>query len=237
MQRSRNDLRLTLALATIWPQSPVDLVRHLRVGESFTMSISSLSFLKQRYLSERREFYLEKDRIRVYYKDSNGDAEIFVRYEDLTPDMSRISQRDGRLYNIAISFGLFALAGFVANLLGYQQLMRWAPLWAIAAVIFFGFYLWRRRNYLRLGLASGNYLYFLKNDPSEEQLLAFFKEMQEARKRYLRREYFRIIDPEDTQRELNRFELLLKEGIISKPEMEDMKAELQSYDGNATATN
>lgn len=198
------------------------------------MSQSSPSFLKQRYLSERREFYLEKDRIRVYYKDSNGDAEIFVRYEDLTSEMRRVSQRDGRLYNIAISFGLFALVGFVANALGYQLLMRWAPLWAIAAVIFFGFYLWRRRNYLLLGLANGNSLFFLKNNPSGEQLLAFLKEMEEARKRYFHREYFRIIDPDTPQRELNRFEWLLKEGIISKPELEDMKAELQNIYGNTT---
>lgn len=106
---------------------------------------------------------------------------------------------------------------------------------AIAAVIFFGFYLWRRRNYLLLGLANGNSLFFLKNNPSGEQLLAFLKEMEEARKRYFHREYFRIIDPDTPQRELNRFEWLLKEGIISKPELEDMKAELQNAYGN-TAT-
>ena len=112
------------------------------------MSNSSPSFLKQRYLSERREFYLEKERIRVFYKDSNGDAEVFVRYEDLTTETRRVSTRNGFLYNMALSFGIFALVGFVAYALGYELLMRWAPLWAIAAVIFFGFYLWRRRSYL-----------------------------------------------------------------------------------------
>ena len=39
------------------------------------MSNSPPSFLKQRYLNERREFYLEKERIRVY-------VEAFVRYQD-----------------------------------------------------------------------------------------------------------------------------------------------------------
>ncbi len=66
------------------------------------MSTSSPSFLKQRYLNERREFYLEKERIRVYVKDANGEVEAFVRYPDLTTETRRISERDGRLYNITI---------------------------------------------------------------------------------------------------------------------------------------
>ncbi len=190
------------------------------------MSNSSPSFLKQRYLSERREFYLEKERIRVFYKDSNGDAEVFVRYEDLTTETRRVSTRNGFLYNMALSFGIFALVGFVAYALGYELLMRWAPLWAIAAVIFFGFYLWRRRSYLVLGLEGGKSLYFLTNNQPRDELLGFLKEMEETKKRYFRHKYFRIIDPELPQRELSRFDWLLKQGIISKPEYEDMVAEL-----------
>lgn len=190
------------------------------------MSTSSPSFLKQQYLNERREFYLEKERIRIYVKNANGDVEAFVRYEDLTTETRRVSERDGRLYNITISFALFAVVGFIAYLLGYPLLMRWAPLWAIAAVIFFGFYLWRRRRYVILSLSTGKSLYFLANNPSADAMLGFFKEMEEARNRYFRHKYFQILDPEQPGQELARFEWLLRQGIISKPEFEDMKAEL-----------
>jgi len=194
------------------------------------MSHSSPSFLKQRYLNERREFYLEKERIRVYQKDANGEVELFVRYEELGKETRRISKRDGRLYNITISFALFALVGFVAYLLGYPLLMRWAPLWAIAAIIFFGFYLWRRRNYFLLRLENGNFLFFLANNPSADALQGFLKEMEEARNRYFRHTYFQIINPDHPDHELARFEQLLRMGIISQPEFEDMKAQLLGED-------
>lgn len=190
------------------------------------MSNPPPSFLKQRYLNERREFYLEKERIRVYVKDANGDVEAFVRYQDLTTETRRISERDGRLFNFAASFGVFALVGFVAYALGYELLMRWAPLWAIAAAIFFAFYLWRRRRYILLSLSNGKSLYFLADNPSADAMVGFFKEMEEARKRYFRHKYFQIIDPEQPQEELARFEWLLNQGIISKPEFDDIKAEL-----------
>jgi len=104
--------------------------------------------------------------------------------------------------------------------------MRWAPLWAIAAVIFFGFYLWRRRNFLFLDLTNGKTLVFLENNPSAEALDRFLQEMTGARKQYFRRKYFKIINPADPQGEMARFEWLLNSDMISQQEMEDMVAEL-----------
>lgn len=192
------------------------------------MSKSAPSILKQRYLNERREHYLERENIRQFTKDSSGEIDSFVRYEDLKqpPQMRRFARRDGRLYNIAVSFALFAAAGFIAYLLGFPLLMRWAPLWAIAAVIFYGFYLYRRRDYLLVDLENGKAMVFLTNNQSKQELESFLEEMGEARKRYLRRKYFQILDPELPQREMARFEWLLKEGIISKPELEDMREAL-----------
>lgn len=190
------------------------------------MTKSTPSFLKQRHLDDRFEVYLEADRIRVYSKKMNGDVELFIPYEELSTRTRRQSDRDGRLYNIALSFAIFAAVGFIAYLFNYPLLMRWAPLWAIAAIIFFGFYLYRKRSYLVLELNNGKALYFLANNPSKQALEDFFKEMFVARDRYFRKKYFAIIDPSNPEGELARFQWLLDRGIISKPEFEDMKTAL-----------
>lgn len=193
---------------------------------SHSSSHSSPASLVQRYLGDRREFHLEEERIRCKSKDSSGELEFFVDYAELTTQTRRFVRRDGRLYTFAVSFGLFALVGFAANLLGYSLLMRWAPLWAIAAIIFFGFYIWRRRSYLFLDLANGKTLVFLDNNPSAAALGHFLQEMNEARTRYFRRKYFKIINPANPQQEMARFEWLLNNDMISEQEMEAMATEL-----------
>ena len=203
------------------------------------MSDSSPTSLVQRYLGDRREFHLEEERIRCKQKDSSGEIEFFVNYLDLTTQTRRFVRRDGSIYTFAVSFGLFALVGFVADLLGYSLLMRWAPLWAIAAIIFFGFYFWRRRDYLLLDLTNGKSLFFLKDNPSAEALGRFLREMTEARKRYFRRKYFKIINPADPREEMARLEWLLNNDMISEQEMKDMAAELmgrQFFGAGAPAT-
>ena len=190
------------------------------------MSDSSPTSLVQRYLGDRREFYLEEERIRCKAKDSSGELEFFVNYPDLTTQTRSFLRRDGRIYTFAVSFGLFALVGFAAYALGYPVLMRWAPLWAIAAIIFFGFYIWRRRSFLFLDLTNGKVLVFLKDNPSAEALERFLQEMNEARKRYFRRKYFKIINPADPREEMARLEWLHHNEIISEQEMNDMAAEL-----------
>lgn len=190
------------------------------------MSDSSPTSLVQRYLGDRREFHLEEERIRCKQKDSSGEVEFFVNYAELTTQTRRFVRRDGRIYTFAVSFGLFALVGFVADLLGYSLLMRWAPLWAIAAIIFFGFYFWRRRDYFLLDLTNGKSLFFLKDNPSAEALGRFLQAVTEARKQYYRRRYFKIINPAEPQLEMARFQAMLENDFISEEEMEDMAAEL-----------
>lgn len=201
-----------------------------RLATIETMSHSPPSSLVQRYLGDRREFHLEEERIRCKSKDSSGELEFFVNYSDLTTQTRRFMRRDGRIYTFAVSFGLFALVGFVADLLGYSLLMRWAPFWAVVAIIFLGFYFWRRRSFLFLDLSNGKTLVFLENNPSAEALSQFLQEMNEARKRYFRRKYFKIIDPSNPRQEMARFEWLLDNEIISKQEMEDMVTELMGHE-------
>ena len=191
------------------------------------MTETSPAELKQRYLNERRSFYLQSNRIRVVSKDANGEVEVYVKYEDLTPQIRSVTDQNGRLYMAAIAFGIFALAGLAANLAGEPSLMRWVPIWMIATVILLGFHFARRRRYLLVDLANGNSLYFLRDQPSPEKLVDFLEAMQAKRYQYLRDTYFRIDTDNDPHSEVHKFKWLAEEGVITTDELNEMKKRLE----------
>lgn len=179
--------------------------------------------LRQKYLNEQRDFFLEPNRIRLYTKDLDGEVETYVQYENITPTTRTITQQDGRLYIAAISFGIFALIGFVLYLIGIPSLMRWAPLWGIASVIFFGFHFYKRRRYFLIDLANQQSIFFHANKPSQDELSKFVKSIYEWRKKYLREKYFVINSTNDPNSEVEKFRFLLSEEIITESEYQEMK--------------
>ena len=184
--------------------------------------------LKQKYFAERREFYLESDRIRAITKNADGQVEFFVQYEDLTSRTRHITRQSGWIYISAISFGVFSLVGLAAHLLGESSMMRWVPLWLAATLIFFGFHFALRRKYTLLDLTNGKSLFFLNDRPSKEKLRAFLEEVISTKKNYLRKFYLKIDSENDPQHELSRFQWLLSEGAIDEAEYQDLKMQLKS---------
>jgi len=200
--------------------------------------------LKQKCFTERREFRLEPDRIRIFTKDDGGEIEAFVDYEDVTSRTRHVTEQSGRLYRIAVSFGVFSIVGLVANYAGVTSVMRWVPLWIIATAIFFAIHLVKRRRYLLLDLKNGRSIFFLHSRPSEKQLANFLEAIQAARKQYLRDAYYKTGASEDLQRELATLKWLLGEGAITEVEfkvarqhLEDGNAEDQAAPGNKPIVN
>ena len=184
--------------------------------------------LKQKYLNERREFFLEPDQIRLFVKDMDGETETFIDYESLTPRTRRITTQSGRLYVIAVSFGVFAMVGFVLNLAGVTALMRWTPVWAIASAILFGFHLYKRRRYFLIDLNNDRSIFFIADQPSKEALEEFVRRMFESQKGYIRNKYFLTKPNANPDEELRKFQWLLEKGFISEDEFEQMKVFLAS---------
>ena len=191
--------------------------------------------LRQKYLNERREFFLEPNRIRLFVKDFDGETETYIPYERITSTTRTITQQDGRLYIAAISFGIFALVGFALFFAGEPILMRWAPLWGIASVIFFAFHFYKKRGYFLLDLNDGKSIFFLANRPSGEELTRFAKSVVEARKTYFREIYYTIDPTNDPDNELTKFQWLLKEEIITESEFQVMKTTLLAHKKNEFA--
>lgn len=156
------------------------------------------SELRQKYLNDQLEFFLEEQRIRLITRDLDGIFEKYVIYDLITPQRRSYTKQDGRIYIAAISFGIFGLLGVGASLLGENLLMRWAPLWLIASLVFFGFYFYKRRHFLLVDLEDKTQIFFLKNVPSKEIMEKFLADMYVAQKRYLRIRYLQFL-PESSE--------------------------------------
>lgn len=204
----------------------------LRHGGFERMANPKLLELKQRYLNERREFFLEPDRIRLHTKDMDGETETFIDYESITPTTRLITRQNGRLYVAAISFGIFALVGFVLNFAGISALMRWAPLWGVASVILFGFHFYKRRRYFLVDLKNDRSIFFIADRPSKDAVKEFIQSMYESRKKYLRDRYFATNPISEPENELRKFQWLLTEGVISETEFQQMKVFLAAQYAN-----
>ncbi|MCX7852287.1 MAG: hypothetical protein N2383_05840 [Caldilineales bacterium] len=187
------------------------------------MTNSNSVVLKQKRLLERREFFLEPNRIRLFIKDLDGETEKYIPYETITPNTRSVTVQDGRVYIAAISFGIFALVGFALYFLGISSLMRWTPVWSVASIIFFGFHFYKRRKYLLLDLTDNTSIFFLANNPSKESLQDFISSLYAMRKKYIREKYFVFNPANDPDKEIARFRFLLEQEIISESEFEEMK--------------
>lgn len=152
------------------------------------MTDPSLFELRQKYLNDRLEFFIEPYRFHLRVFDVKGERERYIEYETITTQTRMFIQQDGRLFIAAISFGVFSLVGFVLNILDTSTLMRWTPLWGIASIIFFGFYFYMRRRYFLVDLTDGTSIFFLADNPSKVELERFVQSLLETRKKYMQGE-------------------------------------------------
>ena len=180
------------------------------------------SELRQNYLNDHKNFFLEPQRIRLTTKDMDGQFEAFVQYENLTPQRRSYTKQDGRLFVAAISFGFFGLIGVGANLLGESTLMKWAPLWLIASLVFFGFHFYKRRRYLLIDLEDKKQIFFLQDKPSKQKLEKFLEEMYAAQKHYLRSCYLKVLPGNSEAEEIKKLRWLRCKDAITEEEFQRM---------------
>ena len=182
------------------------------------------SELRQKFLNERKDFFLEPQRIRLVTKDVDGHFEAFVRYEIVTPQHRSYTRQDGRVYIAAISFGIFGLIGLGLNLLGEDTLMRWSPLWLMASLVLWGFHIYKRRHYLLVDLGDKKQIFFLHNKPSKEKFEKFLEELYSAQRHYLRSRYLQILPGSSEADEIAKLRWLRHKEAITEDELQQMIA-------------
>ncbi|MBN2098298.1 MAG: phage holin family protein [Dehalococcoidia bacterium] len=132
------------------------------------MKVENLVELHQKYLNEHRDFRLDPDQIRLFVKDSDGETETFVDYEDLTTTVRSAVEQSGRVLVMAIASGIFGGFGLILYALGVSEAIIWAPPWIIASVLVFAIHFYKRRRYTIVDLTNGQGMLFSGKQANEE---------------------------------------------------------------------
>jgi len=181
--------------------------------------------LKQQYLGESRQFFLEPNRIRLITKNLNGENEYYIGYESISTTTRTITQQNGRVLLIAIAFGFFTLIGLILDFITiHSEFTGVAILFGSAALVFFCLHLYQKRRYFIVDLNNKKSILFIANKPSPEQLASFIKSLYEQRRNFYRKKYFIVDSDDEPEEQLGRLKWLLSQEVISEAEFQEMKA-------------
>jgi hypothetical protein len=185
--------------------------------------------LKQKYLGESRQFFLEPNRIRLITKNINGENEYYIGYESISTTTRTVTQQKGLLRVIGIMFVIFALTQLTLYFITkFSEYIAFAIILAGVSLVFFALNFYQIRRYILVDLDNKKSIFFIADKPSSEQLASFIKSLYQARKQYLRKKYYMINPSNSPQGELQKFQFLLNEEIISEAEFQAMKTALDS---------
>jgi hypothetical protein len=185
--------------------------------------------LKQKYLGESRQFFLEPNRVRLITKNINGENEYYISYESISTTTRTLTQQKGLVLVLAIMFVIFALTQLIIYFItNYAEFIAVAILLGVVSLVFFALNFYQKRRYFLVDLNDKKSIFFIADKPSSEQLTSFIKSLYEARKQYLRKKYYVINPSNSLHGELEKFQFLLNEEIISEAEFQAMKTALDS---------
>lgn len=181
--------------------------------------------LHQRSLFEKRSFYIEDEALRCIVRDSSGETEVYINYEDLTNVVRNHFVKNSRLFFIALSFSVFSIAGVLYSF-SMGTNIRHTGFWIAIAVVIGLFYQITKKQYKLINLNNDKALFIIKNKPSKSMMNHFIDELFAKRKAYLRENYYYIDGDNSREKELSRLNWLLKEKVITNDEYQFAKDEL-----------
>ena len=181
-----------------------------------------LNELHQKSWLEKRSFILLGDRLKLYFKDMQGESESCIFYEKLKSDVQIRSHRNPKFFFItlmAISFTICILLQSI--LLGDG--FNYAIFPCIVALVFAVLYKVKRQEYIIVETVDRQKIVFLRDKPNRKALDFFLDRLWIQRKRYLRDKYFYINYSQDIQQQTERLRWLLEQKVITKTEFKFAK--------------
>ena len=173
--------------------------------------------LHQKTLWEKRSFFLLPNKLKLYLRDSEGEHENYIRYENLQGEAKISCRKNPKLLFIAIIMVTFSicilLQSSIANR-GFSYVVF--PL--IVALISAILYQYRQQNYIILETRDRRRVIFLRDNPNRQALERFLAQLWQYRKQYLREKYFYINYDRDLNQQTERLRWLLEQNVISKSE-------------------
>lgn len=173
--------------------------------------------LDQRTLLEKRSFFLLPNKLKLYLKDTEGEHENYISYENLKGEAQFYCRKNPQLLFFTISAVSFAVGIFFHCLLVNQRYDDvFIPI--ILAIILAALYQIKQQNYIVVETFDRRKVVFLRDKPNRRSLECFLAQLWSYRKRYLRDKYFYINHNHDITQQTERLRWLLEQNVISKAE-------------------
>lgn len=175
--------------------------------------------LHQKGLLEKRSFFLLPNKLKLYLKDTEGEYENYIAYENLKNEAQLCCRKNSKLLFITMATVSFALCMLLQSLLtnqGFNLII--VPI--IVAVSFTTLYQLKKQNYIIVETIDRRKVIFLQDKPNRQALEKFLSQLWQYRKKYLREKYFYINHNHDQQQQTDRLRWLLEQNIITKAEFQ-----------------
>jgi len=178
--------------------------------------------LHQKALLEKRSFFLLNNKLKLYLKDTEGEYENYISYENIKSESQMCCRKNSKLLFITIATGSLAISIFVHSIITDKDIKYF--LLATAIAVFWGFlYQTKQQNYIVVETFDRKRIIFLRNRPNRQALETFLSQLWLQRRKYLRKKYFYINPNQDLQQETERLRWLLEQNAITKAEFKYAK--------------
>jgi len=173
--------------------------------------------LHQRTLLEKRSFFLLPNKLKLYLKDTEGEHENYISYENLKGEAKISCRKNPKLLFMTIAMVAFSACLLLQSLLSNQGLyyIVFPVVIAIGSGIL---YRYTQQNYIILETYDRKKVIFFRNKPNRHTLEKFLVQLWSYRKQYLREKYFYINQNHDLKQQTERLRWLLEQQVITKAE-------------------
>ena len=174
--------------------------------------------LHQRAWLEKRSFVLLPNKLKLYLKDTEGEYENYISYENLKSEAQIRCRKNSKLLFVTIAAISFAICILLQGLLINQGFNYAIVVLLTIAAIFATLYQVKKQNYVIVETFDRKKVIFLRDKPNRQALEKFLNQLWRHRKKYLREKYFYINHNHDLKQQTERLRWLLEQNIITKAE-------------------
>ncbi len=173
--------------------------------------------LHQKTLFESRSFFLLDNQIKFYLKDTGGEYENYVAYENIKPNTLIYYRQRDRLFFIALLLTSFSGCMALYGIVNQTNIIYVVFILSVVFCIII-YYKFKQKRYLVIETLDNRNIIFLKDNPSPEDLHFFIICLWHKRKDYLRKKYFYLNLKNNLQQEIARLRWLLEQKAITPRE-------------------
>ena len=178
--------------------------------------------LHQKTWLQKRSFILLPNKLKLHFKDVQGEHENYISYEKLkTEAQIRSHKNEKLLFLMAMAIG-FTICIFLQTIIsntGFVHIIFPSLITLILVVL----YRIKKQEYIIVETVDRKQVVFLNNKPNRKALEKFLDRLWLQRKRYLREKYFYISHSQDVQQQVERLRWLLEQKAIDRTEFKFAK--------------